>query len=137
MDKYATAQRKLLYAFLKSYPDRQFSIDEIAAQLCSTENISLSSIYRNVNKLVDQGYIRRFVKDGSRKFRYQYVGDADCNAHLHFKCVKCGKIIHMDHDTMEEILGSAMKNNDFRIDIGKTILYGSCRSCIFGGLLDR
>lgn len=128
MKEYTTEQRKQLLSFLKEHCDQQFSIEEIAEQLCDGKNISISAVYRNMNKLVAEGAAARFAREGSRKFLYQYVGDRDCKDHLHLKCVKCGQIFHMDGESMEAVLGSVRRNH-FEVDKKSTILYGSCDTC--------
>lgn len=127
--KYATEQRKLLLDFLKEHRDRQYSVEEIAERLCDVQNISVSSIYRNINIMVAEGSVRRFSVDGSRQFLYQFFGGNDCSTHIHLKCESCGQLFHMDDKAMEEILSSTMRGNDFSIDIRKTILYGLCKNC--------
>ena len=128
MKAYSTEQRKQLLTFLEFHKDRQFSIEEIADFLCDSCNISISAIYRNMNKLVEEGLVVRHAKEGSRKFLFQYVGNRDCSEHLHLKCTSCGQIFHMDDTSMELIFLTAMKNH-FIVDKRKTILYGSCDCC--------
>lgn len=128
MKKYATGQREILLSFLRERPDQQFSIEEISEQLCIGNVISLSTIYRNINKLVEEEAVRRFAKEGSRKFLYQFIGDGTCSEHLHFTCNLCGQIYHMNDESMKLILLSALQN-DFIIDKKKSMLYGLCRNC--------
>ncbi len=126
MKEYQTEQRKRLIAFFASHCDQQFTIDEL---FDSISDISISTIYRNVNQLVMEGSVQRFQKEGSRKSLYQYIGNSDCTEHLHLKCNKCGRIMHMDDKSMEIVMETVGNNFDFNIDINKTILFGSCLSC--------
>lgn len=128
MKKYATDQREILLSFLREHPDQQFSIEEISEQLCIGNVISLSTIYRNINKLVEEESVRRFAKEGSRKFLYQFIGDGNCSEHLHLTCNLCGQIYHVNDESMKIILLSALQN-DFIIDKKKSLLYGVCRKC--------
>ncbi len=51
-------------------------------------NISLGTVYRNLNLLVEKGYIMRIkTKEGMDRF------DNIMNQHDHFICDKCNKII--------------------------------------------
>ena len=130
MKKYHTEQRKQLLSFLQRNSDRQFSVEEIAAHLCQDGNISVSSIYRNINAMAAEGMIQRFPRDGSRTFLYQYIGDGDCREHIHLKCEICGSIFHMDRKAMEtmEMFASAAAAG-FHINKKKTILYGAGGKC--------
>lgn len=130
MKYYATEQRQKLLALLKKYKDRQFSVDEIASKLNADVDISVSSVYRNINKMVKNGDIVRRAADGSRKFVYQYIGDGDCQEHLHMKCEACGKLIHFDVQLSEAVLDTAIAKSNFYINRKKTVLYGSCGECI-------
>ncbi len=134
MRSYMTEQRKLLLGFLKENTDNQYSIEEITEKLnSSTEReISMSAVYRNIGKLVSEGHVRRFAKEGSRTFLYQYISCGNCENHLHMKCVKCSKILHMDDETTESMLVAAMAKSNFKIDEKKTMLYGVCDSCSGG-----
>ena len=121
----------MLLSFLKENTDRQFSIEEICEGVNQGggHDISLSAVYRNIAKLVEDGHVRRFMRDGSRTAVYQYIHCRNCEKHLHMKCVKCSKILHMDDEATETMLVAAMKKNNFKIDERKTMLYGVCDSC--------
>lgn len=127
--KYVTEQRQRMLAFLKANKDRQFSVEELAKQLCGANTVSVSAIYRNINAMVEAGLVSRFPAPGSRKFLYQYIGESDCMQHFHLKCEKCGQLFHLDNDAVEDILRAAMQQNAFRINKKKTVLYGACETC--------
>lgn len=128
LKKYSTDQRELLLSFLREHPDQQISIEEIYEQLSVENDISLSTIYRNINKLVEEEAIRRFAMEGSRKFSYQYIGHANCSEQLHLKCNVCGQIYHIDNESSKAILLAAL-NKNFIIDKKKSMLYGLCMNC--------
>jgi Fur family ferric uptake transcriptional regulator len=128
MKNYMTAQRRLLLNFLEVHSEKQFSVDELNEAL-SSEGISQSAIYRNIDKLAADGVIRRFTEGDGSRFLYQYVGGSECAAHLHLKCTKCGRIIHLDGDTSEAVINAALTKSGFIINKKDTMLLGLCRSC--------
>ncbi len=128
MRQYSTVKRRALTDFLKKHPERQFSVEEITAALADT-GISRSAVYRNVEKLTEDGVIRRFLEEGDNRFLYQYVGGAPCLFHLHLKCLACGKIIHMKEAESRELSSAALRYYDFHIHPKETILYGTCTDC--------
>ncbi len=131
MKEYATAQRRLLLTYLEEHGDKQFSVEELTAALgcgCGC-GISQSSIYRNVDRLAAEGVIRRFTDADGSRFLYQYVGGAECSSHLHLKCKKCGRIIHLDSETSETVISAALKKSGFSIDKKDSLLLGLCISC--------
>ena len=103
-----------------------FTVEELAENI---NGISISTVYRNVNNLVREGIIKRFQKKAQRKFLYQYIGDDTCSEHLHLKCNKCGRILHMDNDSAKSVLNAVKSSYDFEIDKASTVLFGACISC--------
>jgi Fur family ferric uptake transcriptional regulator len=129
LKNYSTEQRKLLLSFLKNHCDAQFTVEEIAAQLHGGCSISVSSVYRNIDRLVTDGSVRRFAREGGRGSLYQYFDGQECAGHLHLKCTKCGQIFHLDDEAAAIVLAAALEKNDFSVDESKTVLYGLCKSC--------
>lgn len=83
-------------------------------------NISLGTVYRNLNILVDEGLILRIRHDNVDRY------DAKRERHDHFFCNKCGNIF----DIYEEVV---IPNNAYKV--GKILEYeinftGICRECI-------
>lgn len=83
-------------------------------------NISLATVYRNLNLLVEEGKIVRIKKGLVDRY------DAKRGRHDHFFCSRCGKII----DIYEEIV---IPNNAYKI--GRVLEYdinftGICKDCI-------
>lgn len=129
MEKYITGQRKILLDFLREQCDRQFSVEEIANELCTGRAISKSAVYRNIDTLVREGVVQKSAAEGSRKFLYRYIADNACSDHLHMKCLVCGKLYHLDSQSTETILKLANRSGSFRVNEKKTILYGMCKDC--------
>ena len=126
--EYHTKQMDTLLSFLKSNPDKHYSVYEIAENICLGE-LGKSTVYRLIGKLVDKGYVRRFVKNGTKQFVYQYVNCSHLCSHLHLKCVDCGKIIHLDMNISEELEKKIYSESGFSVDEHKTMLYGKCGKC--------
>lgn len=129
MEKYKTCQRKVLADFFKEHCDRYFSVEEIAESLCGRENISKSAVYRNIDKLVQEGSLQKTAEEGSRRFLYRYVDSESCTSHLHLKCLSCGSVLHMSDSETDMILEKVRKDSSFVIDGKKTVLYGMCEKC--------
>ncbi len=127
--EYNTKQRLVLIDFLKKNNSRQFSINEIANAV-SGSGIGKSTVYRNISRMVTDGELRRFRGADGRQVLYQYVGqDGGCNAHFHLKCNSCGKLQHIDCQSIMCIPRHISAHHDFSVDIGNTVFYGLCGSC--------
>lgn len=127
---YQTHQRQMLLDFLIAHSDRSFSVDEISQQLSCFENPpGKSTVYRLINKMVEEDIVHRLTGDNKKTFVYQYTGKINCTKHLHLKCLSCGRLIHIEDDLTQSGLGSIMQKYNFNIDNSKSVLYGSCDKC--------
>lgn len=134
MKVYNTHQRKALLDFLKLNSNKSFTVDEIVNQL--NEDISQSTAYRLMTKLVEDGLVHRSVKGNSRSFVYQFINNEKCEGHIHMKCVDCGKVYHLDNGITQLMQNNIKSNTGFEVD-SKSILLGKCGECknndSFGG----
>ena len=82
-------------------------------------NISLGTVYRNLNTLIISNKIQK-VKSNDNIDRYDKMIN-----HSHFLCVKCNKIIDINKsfDYMEFI-------DDNKVLNYKVILEGLCKNCL-------
>ncbi len=127
MRVYNTHQRKALIDFLQNNSSEAFTIEEIINGLGNSE-ISQSTAYRLMTKLVDDGLVHRSVKGNSRSFVYQYISDHKCEGHLHMKCIDCGKVYHLDSTITNQIQNDIKNNTSFEID-NHSVLLGKCSVC--------
>ncbi len=127
MRVYNTHQRKALIDFMQANCEKAFTIDEIVCRMSSDE-ISQSTAYRLMTKLVADGLVHRSVKGNSRSFVYQYINDKKCDGHLHMKCTGCGKVYHLDSSITAQIQNDIESNTHFEVD-SHTVLLGRCGAC--------
>lgn len=129
MKDYKTGPRRRLLELLEKHRDRQLSAEQIVSAVSDEGGeISLSAVYRNLERLEQEGMVRRSASEGGRKAVYQYIG-GDCAEHLHLQCTGCGSVIHLDHETTEALCNAARVCDGFSIDEKKTVLYGRCKKC--------
>lgn len=126
---YHTEQRRRLIEFLASAPEKQYTIEEIASLMRGEDAPGKSTIYRLMNRLVEEGAVRRFVRGNSRQFIYQICSGEHCDAHLHLKCLTCGKLIHMDEELSDQMQTMLKKDFNFLLDENMTTLFGRCNNC--------
>ncbi len=87
-------------------------------------NISLGTVYRNLNLLAEQGDILKInCRDGSDRF------DGNAKPHNHFLCNGCGKVIDLAMESIDHINVIAGAGFDGRIDGHVTFFYGLCPEC--------
>ena len=89
--------------------------------------MGLTTVYRQLERLVEEGAVRKIYGDRSG-FCYQLAGDA-CREHYHMVCTACGKLAHLDCDVAEGLFRHITEHHGFAVDLGRTVLYGSCADC--------
>lgn len=90
-------------------------------------NISLGTVYRNLNVLTDIGEaIKIPAPDGGDRF------DGTIMPHNHFFCTSCRKVLDLDLDmrNIEQVNKAASQNFDGMIESSTIIFLGKCSDCI-------
>lgn len=88
--------------------------------------ISLGTVYRNLEKMVDCGLVRKVDVPGER-MRF----DADTTPHYHVRCEICGRVGDVYADG-EPALDAAVLKTDFRITGFNIEFTGLCPTCAKG-----
>jgi len=86
--------------------------------------VSLSTVYRNLELLVDQGQAKR-LDAASGQNRY----DGDTDQHCHVRCVRCGRVDDMDEVPEELIRRHAESVRGYEITDWRLDLQGVCSDC--------
>ncbi len=124
---YQTVGRQNLIRFLKEHPGDRFTTDELVKAI---PNSAKSSIYRNLTKLCDIGFVSKFYDEGQACNVFQYAeSGCNCRNHFHAKCVCCGKIEHLDNRKTTELIAALQKDGGFAVDCGQSVFYGVCSDC--------
>ncbi len=115
-------QRELVRSVLFSGALYHPTANEVYAKVKRKDyNVSLGTVYRNLNLMSDNGEILKISGiDSCDRFDFQVI------PHAHFKCNHCGKIsdikLSPKHFKSLEKLG-------FSVDSFETILRGTCPEC--------
>lgn len=130
-DGYRTKGRQLILSYLEGTRERTVSVSEIQEFMNQQGNpVNVSTIYRNLDALVAQGQVMKFVSDKGDKSTYRYIEpEHDCHKHLHIQCVKCGKVIHLECDFMRNIEQHVLEEHGISLLCENSILYGVCQEC--------
>ncbi len=121
----ATAQRKAIL-------DTILSCDEpVSAEAISTSiqpqypELSLSTIYRNLNLLVDKGILTRLQLDEDRA--HYRLGSSGHQHHL--VCLGCSRVVELEQCPVHQFESDLMKDTQFRITQHRLTFYGYCPHC--------
>lgn len=126
---YNTRQKEAVLACLREHAEGHIRAADIAVHLNTAgEKVGLTTIYRQLDKLVEEGTVKKFTTEGSSAC-YQYVGDGNCGEHFHLKCESCGRLIHLKCRTFDRLSAHILEEHGFQSDPGRTTLYGICGEC--------
>jgi Fur family transcriptional regulator, ferric uptake regulator len=128
--QYKTRQRDLVSDCLLNNKNRHMTVDQVREYLKERgSSIGQTTIYRNLDKLFQDGIVLRFVVEGTSAC-YQYADRAgNCHNHYHLICVDCGRMIHLQCDYLDELSSHINDKHQFELDSLKTVLYGHCDTC--------
>lgn len=86
-------------------------------------NISLGTVYRNLQKLVADGKLRVLTLGRTQRF------DPTLKHHDHFICEKCGRVYDLLVEGRHEFLPPAVPPRGFTVTSLRLALYGACKDC--------
>ncbi len=131
--QYKTKQRQLIIDFLKESGEAHLTAGDLCRHFKDNGiAVGQSTIYRQLEKLVDEGIISKHAVAPNSPACFEYIGKdshVDGEVCYHCKCEKCGKLIHLHCDEMEEIRNHMLKAHSFEIDSKRTVFYGLCEDC--------
>ena len=123
--EYQTKTRCRITRFLQD-SSSPVTVEELHGAL---PGIDLSTIYRNIERMVEEGTLLQFAGTGNTKASYQLPREEACHHHLHLKCTICGKVIHLDCEQMREFTEHIKLHHGFSLSCDDTVLYGICQDC--------
>jgi len=86
-------------------------------------NVSLGTVYRNLQKLVADEKIQILMLGRSQRF------DPLVKRHQHFICEQCGRVFDVLVDTDDEIRPIKLPHAGFRVSSHQLAFYGACKYC--------
>ena len=119
-------QRDMIRGFLTGNTAHPTADEVYLAMRQQDPTISLGTVYRNLNRLAENGEIRR-INVGGGKDRF----DFNRRAHGHFICRNCGTVQDVWLD--EPVLSKAAEHVDGRVEREELIFYGTCSRCLQQG----
>lgn len=122
---YNTRQRETILAAIKNQK-KGFTVKELAQDL--SIKIGLTTIYRFVEKLADEGVLyRTLLKDNTTE--YQYLEPCQNTDHFYLKCDKCGELEHVDCKKIQGLTKHIINEHHFRPMNAQIVINGICAKC--------
>jgi Fur family transcriptional regulator, peroxide stress response regulator len=120
----SSVQRRLVHRIIESrrdHPTAQSVFEQAQEQMPS---ISLGTVYRNLQLLVDQGVLLE-RKIGNRPARYE----ANRHRHYHICCSECGVLEDLSVPYQEVLDRRVQRMVRYRLQEHRMEFYGVCPQC--------
>lgn len=124
MAKYSR-QRECILKNLQSRRDHPTADMVYESVQVEEPKISLGTVYRNLSFLTENGQILK-ISTGIGPDHF----DGFTEAHNHFVCRKCGRVLDLDYVADEKIIAYASKNFNGEIKGYDLQFYGTCEDCL-------
>ncbi len=118
-------QRSLILEVLQNNPCHPTAEQVFAMVKEQLPDISLATVYRNLNQLAENGIIKKLdYIDNVLHFDY-------CTEkHYHFVCSKCLKIFDIETNIIPEIKQSILKQQGLTVEDMEISFSGLCPDCL-------
>lgn len=120
-----SSQREAILRFLKTRKDHPTA--DVVFQHIREDipNISLATVYRNLNQLAAAGTILRLTTNGKTDHF-----DACVEPHYHFCCRCCNAVKDIDMEPLPELTVKASQASNFKIEETTILFSGVCDQCL-------
>lgn len=124
MDIRNTRQKAIVLDTLKEMYTHPTIQELYQAVLKKDPMIGQATVYRNVNKLLEEGKIRK-VPTNDAIDHY----DGNCAIHYHFQCLKCHNILDLYDERYQEIIKKVEREHSVQIEDASFLFEGVCEVC--------
>ena len=87
-------------------------------------NISLATLYRNLNQLAENGIIKKI--DGLETSSHF---DHNTFEHYHFICSKCGRVFDINAEVAPDLIKKTEELTGFEVQSHDIVFTGLCKDC--------
>ncbi|MCI9233870.1 MAG: transcriptional repressor [Bacilli bacterium] len=116
-------RRECIYQRIKNSYDHP-TAEKIYEDVRKTiPNISLGTVYRNLNQLVEEGYIRK-ITNLDENAHYDKI-----DMHAHMRCSSCERILDLEKHFIPDIAEYVEEKSGNKILSQEILLTGICKEC--------
>ncbi|MEA1974108.1 MAG: Fur family transcriptional regulator [Bacillota bacterium] len=125
-----TTQRKNIIDIILKNEDKHFNCEDIYDEIREIDsNIGLATIYRTLKIFVGLDILTELnFGDGSIRYDIKCLNDG--HNHHHLVCTKCGKIIEVKDDSLEDLEREIEEIYGFQVENHKCKFTGICKDCL-------
>ncbi|AIS52336.1 ferric uptake regulation protein Fur [Thermoanaerobacter kivui] len=123
-----TTQRRVILDVIMENREKHLSSEEIYDLVKGKyPEIGLATVYRTLQLFEGLGIIYKLNFDDGRS-RYELYHDEN-HQHHHLICLKCGTVIEMEGDLLENLEEAIEQTKDFEIVDHNVKFFGYCSKC--------
>ena len=125
-----TPRRESILRVLLENKDKHLSAEEVYNLVKKkTPDVGLATVYRTLELFTNHDIIH-CIDFGDGRKRYEYGGsEANGHHHHHVICLKCGKILEVAEDLLDELEQRVSREFDFEILDHQLKIFGQCKEC--------
>lgn len=129
MKRKSSKQRDMVLAYIRAF-DGHVTAEEVYKNMKeSGQDISLATVYRNLNILVEMDEIKKVVHPTEG-----YLYDPTCEPHYHLHCIKCNRLIDLDMPFIDSLNEQIMAKTGVQISTHTITADGICKDCSVGNI---
>lgn len=120
-----TKQKEIIYEILKENRIHPTIQEIYLLAKAKYPNIGQATVYRNINKLVEEGSILKLPSTDDESYRY----DINIAPHSHLVCNCCGKIVDIFNTNYDKMINYIEEENCIKVTKSLLVLEGICSKC--------
>lgn len=122
-----TLPRVKILEILQDPKNQHISAEDVYKLLLDIgEDIGLATVYRVLNQFDDAGILTRHHFEGGKSV-FELTG---ANHHDHLVCLKCGKVVEFEDDTIELRQLAIAKQHGIKLTHHSLYMYGECEDTV-------
>ena len=124
---YKTKQSEAILQYIEGRDSQYVTAAEISAYFKGQrEAVSVTTVYRHLEKLTQKGILRKYAIEGRGSACYKMANPAE---KFVLQCEKCGELVRFRCKDLEKVYNHFNEVHNFLIDPFKTVFYGCCDKC--------
>lgn len=106
--------------------EEHFDVTDLWAKLHEETSISMSTIYRTLDLMLDAGFVREVDLGESHTYYESVFGQKE---HGHMVCLDCGKVIEFSSDRLQDLIQEIIDERGFEKEYYRLQIFGHCNNC--------
>jgi Fur family ferric uptake transcriptional regulator len=127
---YNTKHGDAVLAYLLARKDSFVTVAQITGHLQKEQvHISRPTVYRQLEKLVGEGKVRKYVFGGASVSSFRYIGSGEHERECyHLKCEICDGIFDIHCGEVSQVTRHISEFHEFQVE--GMVFYGKCKTCL-------